>query len=64
LQATDDHVVQAHWMLDTEATNTPSECVILIAFPLQQWLHKRLFVLRYTYIVYFVIFPFLILYAV
>jgi len=48
----------------TKATNTPSECVILIAFPLQQWLHKRVFVLLYTYIVYFVIFPLLIPYAV
>ena len=47
-----------------KATNKPSECVILIAFPLQQWLHHRVFVLRYTYIVYFVIFPFLIPYAI
>ena len=47
-----------------KARNTPSECVILIAFPLQQWLHKRVFVLRYTYIAYFVITRFLIPYAV
>ena len=32
------------------ATNTHSEYVILIAFPLQQWLHERASVLRYTYI--------------
>jgi len=25
-------------------------CVILIVFPLQQWLHKRACMLRYTYI--------------
>jgi len=31
-------------------TNTHSECVILIAFPLQQWLHDRALMLRYTYI--------------
>jgi hypothetical protein len=29
---------------------THSGCVILIAFPLQQWLHERASVLRYTYI--------------
>jgi hypothetical protein len=32
------------------ATNTISGCVILIAFPLQQWLHERASMLRYTYI--------------
>jgi hypothetical protein len=31
------------------ATNTHSEYVKLIAFPLQQWLRKRSSVLRYTY---------------
>jgi len=31
-------------------TNTHSECVMLIAFPLQQWVHERASVLRYTYI--------------
>jgi hypothetical protein len=31
------------------ATNTYSEYVIVIAFPLQQWLHERASVLRYTY---------------
>jgi hypothetical protein len=34
----------------TKATNAHPECVILIAFPLQQWLHERASVLRYTYI--------------
>jgi len=34
-----------------KATNTHSDYVILIAFPLQQSLHKRAPVLRYTYIV-------------
>ena len=38
-----------------KATNTHSEYVILIAFPQQQWLHERASVLRYTYIVPFVI---------
>jgi hypothetical protein len=31
-------------------TNTHSEYVILIAFPLQQWLQERASLLRYTYI--------------
>jgi hypothetical protein len=30
------------------ATNTHSEYVIFIAFPLQQWLHERASRLRYT----------------
>ena len=34
-----------------KVTNTHSEYVILIAFPLQQWLHERASMLRYTYIV-------------
>jgi hypothetical protein len=33
----------------TKATNTHSEYVILTAFALQLWLHKRLSKLRYTY---------------
>ena len=32
-----------------KATNSYSEYVILIAFPLQQWYQERLSVLRYTY---------------
>jgi hypothetical protein len=42
-QATDDNTILrmliAGWI--PKATNTRSEYVILIAFPLQQWLHKR-----------------------
>jgi hypothetical protein len=34
-----------------EATNTYAGYVLLIAFPLQQWLHERNSMLRYTYIV-------------
>jgi len=33
-----------------KATNTPSEYVMFMAFPLQQWLHERASTLRYTYI--------------
>jgi len=33
----------------TKATNTHSQYVILIAFPLQQLLHLRPSMLRYTY---------------
>ena len=32
-----------------KATNTHSEYIILIPFPLQQWLHERTSILRYTY---------------
>jgi len=34
----------------TEATDTHSEYVTLIAVPLQQWLHKRAKLFHYTYI--------------
>jgi hypothetical protein len=33
-----------------KARKTPSGYVILIAFPLPQWLHERAAMLRYTYI--------------
>ena len=33
-----------------KATNTHLEYIILISFPLQQWLHERSSVLGYTYI--------------
>jgi hypothetical protein len=36
-----------------KAANTHSEDVILISFPLQQWLHECTSVLRYMYIVMF-----------
>ena len=32
-----------------KATNSHSEYVIIIAFPLQQWLYERVSMLRYTY---------------
>jgi hypothetical protein len=38
----------AYWV--PKATNTHTGCVILIAFPQQQWLHERASMLRYTYI--------------
>jgi hypothetical protein len=44
----------ARWI--RKATNTHSEYVTLIAFPLQQWLHERASMLRYTYIACLVIF--------
>ena len=34
-----------------KATDTHSEYVTLIAFPLQQWLHESTSLSRYTYIV-------------
>ena len=50
-QATDDNKIRrmrfACWI--TKATNTPSEYLILIAFPWQQWLRERASMLRYTY---------------
>ena len=33
-----------------KATNVHTDCVILIDFPLQQWLRERVSMLRYTYI--------------
>jgi len=42
--ATDDNMVRVHFML--EATNTHTGYVILIAFPLQQWLHEHTSLLR------------------
>jgi hypothetical protein len=51
-QATGDNIIQhmniACWI--TKATDTRSWCVILPDFPLQQWLHERASILRYTYI--------------
>jgi hypothetical protein len=42
------HMRIACWI--PKSTNTFSECVILIAFPLQQWLHERTSVLLSKYI--------------
>jgi hypothetical protein len=36
----------------TKSTDTRSEYVIYAAFPLQQWLRKRVSMLRYTYIAF------------
>jgi len=33
----------------TKATNTDPDCVILIAFPQQLWLHERALILCYAY---------------
>jgi hypothetical protein len=41
-------------MLDTKATDKHSEYVIVIAFPLQQWLYESSLLLRYTNIAYLV----------
>jgi hypothetical protein len=47
-QAADDNITRrmhfACWI--TKATAKHSECVILIAFPLQQWLRERAAVVR------------------
>jgi len=40
-QATDDSMSRAQTCWITKDTETNSEYVILIAFPLQQWLHER-----------------------
>jgi len=39
----------AYWV--TKATGSYSEYVTFIAFTLQQWLHQRTSIVRYTYIV-------------
>ena len=51
-QATDANIIwRMHFVrCTTKATYTHSEYVILIAFPLQQWLRERSLELRYTYI--------------
>jgi hypothetical protein len=43
----------ARWI--RKATNTHSEYVTLIAFPLKQWLHEGSSMLHYTYIASFVV---------
>jgi hypothetical protein len=51
-QATDDNITRGMgiecWI--AKATNTHSEYVILITFPLQRLLHERTAILSYTYI--------------
>jgi len=46
---TDDSMSHALSCWRTKATSTHSEYVVLIAIPLQQWLHESASVLRYTY---------------
>ena len=51
-QAADDNMAQARCMLDAQGYNYKhSEYVTFIAFPLQQCLHERASLLRYTFIV-------------
>jgi hypothetical protein len=57
----------ARWI--PKATDTHSEYVILIAFPLQQWLHERVSMLCCTHIasltcVYFLLHQYFCLYGV
>ena len=48
-QATDDNMVHAHCMLDTEGYKHTFRLCHIIALPLQQWLQERASVLCYTY---------------
>jgi hypothetical protein len=52
-EVTDDSIIRrmclAYWI--TKAIDTDSKFVILIAFPLQEWLYECASVLGYTYIV-------------
>ena len=43
-------MADAHCRCIPKATNTLSKCVILIVFPLQQWLHEHISVLHSTYV--------------
>ena len=40
----------SRWVRKAKNTQAHSEYVILIAFPLQQWLYERASLLRYTYV--------------
>jgi hypothetical protein len=47
--AVDDNMTHAHFTLNTSGyKHALAECTILLAFLLQQWLHKRASVLRYV----------------
>ena len=49
-QATDDNMAHAHCKLGNKVYKyTHSVWVLLIVFPLQQWLYERALMLRYTY---------------
>ena len=52
-QPTDDSMAHAHFVL-AKATNPHSEYVIIIPFPMQQWLREPDSLLRYTYAAYLV----------
>jgi hypothetical protein len=57
-QTADYNMAHTHACWIPKTTNTHSEYVIIIAFPLQQWLYERDSLLRYTYVaclVYFII---------
>jgi hypothetical protein len=41
--------MMTHGLANAKSTNTHSEYAIIIALPLQQWLHERSSMLRYTY---------------
>ena len=53
-QATDDSIAHARYTLDNSGYRH-SEYVILIAFPLQQWLRERASMLRLHYVACLVI---------
>jgi hypothetical protein len=40
----------ACWIPNATVTHLEYTSIILIAFPVQQWLHERTSVLRYTYV--------------
>ena len=46
-QATDHNTAHAHCLLN-KRLQAQSEYVIIVAFPLQQWLHERASMLRYS----------------
>jgi integrase len=52
-QATEDNIIRRNRI--PKATNTHSEYVVFITFPLQQWFHERAAVLCYAYIVCLVV---------
>jgi hypothetical protein len=49
------HILVECWI--PKATNAHTDCVLLIAFPLLQWLHERASVLLYTYIACLIVVP-------
>jgi hypothetical protein len=49
-QATDDNMVHMLSCCISKVTNTHTEYVTLIAFPIQQWLYEHASMFRYTYI--------------